>query len=259
MLRSKAVWGLLAIVAVAALFITPLIRQDSNAQQLAERVTALENRIAALERTMAQRLTSLERRVQQGGATGPRTDPAADAAYAKITQLMASGDYEGAKTQMATFMKEYGDTATAKKARRTYQELSVIGKTSPDQWQIEKWYQGEGEIDLDQGTTLLVFWEEWCPHCKREVPKLSELYTGLKSDGLQVLGLTKISRSATEEKVIAFIDQTNVSYPIAKENGELSKYFNVSGIPAAAVIKDGKVVWRGHPAQLNETQLKSWL
>jgi thioredoxin-like negative regulator of GroEL len=50
-----------------------------------------------------------------------------------------------------------------------------------------------------------------------------------------------------------------VDYPIAKETGELSRYFNVSGIPAAAVIKDGKVVWRGHPAQLKEDQLKSWL
>jgi thioredoxin-like negative regulator of GroEL len=245
-------------MAVAALFVTPIVGQDADAQTLEQRVQALENRIANLERTMAQRITSLERRMQQGAA-GPANDPAAEAAYAKISQLMAAGDYETAKTEMATFMKDYGNTTTAKKARRTYQELSVIGKATPEEWSIEKWFQGEDEVDLDKGTTLLVFWEEWCPHCKREVPKLQSLYSGLKDDGLQVVGLTKITRSATEEKVEAFINQSNVAYPIAKENGELSRYFNVSGIPAAAVIKDGKVVWRGHPAQLNEDQIKGWL
>jgi hypothetical protein len=35
--------------------------------------------------------------------------------------------------------------------------------------------------------------------------------------------------------------------------------FNVSGIPAAAVVKDGVVVWRGHPARLNNDILTGML
>ena len=124
----------------------------------------------------------------------------------------------------------------------------------------ENFRQFSGKIGfLSDGTTLLVFWEEWCPHCKREVPKMQALYSGLKDDGLQVVGLTKITRSSTEEKVTSFIAEKEIAYPVAKETGELSQYFNVSGIPAAAVLKDGKVVWRGHPAQLNEAKLKAWL
>ena len=96
-------------------------------------------------------------------------------------------------------------------------------------------------------------------HCQREVPKLQALYDNLKGDGLQVVGLTKITKSATEEKVAEFITSRSVSYPVAKENGQASQHFGVSGIPAAAVIKDGKVIWRGHPARLSEAQLKSWL
>jgi len=57
-----------------------------------------------------------------------------------------------------------------------------------------------------------------------------------------VIGLTRITKSATEEKVQAFIEEKKVEYPMAKEDGSVSRYFNVSGIPAAAVIKDGKVV-----------------
>ena len=69
---------------------------------------------------------------------------------------------------------------------------------------------------------------------------------------MQLLGLTKLSKSTTEEKHTDFIKENNVQYPTAKEDGSLSQYFNVSGIPAAAVIHNGLVVWRGHPARLPE-------
>ena len=45
----------------------------------------------------------------------------------------------------------------------------------------------------------------------------------------------------------------------AKENGDLSKHFNVSGIPAAAVVKGGKIVWRGHPGRLSDDMINGWL
>ena len=51
-----------------------------------------------------------------------------------------------------------------------------------------------------------------------------------------------------------------VSYPIAKESGDaLSKHFGVRGIPAAAMVKDGKVVWRGHPARLTDDMIEGWI
>jgi len=108
-------------------------------------------------------------------------------------------------------------------------------------------------------TTLLVFWEEWCPHCRREVPKLQQIYSELKGQGLQVVGLTKITRSATDEKVQAFITGNKIDYPIAKETGALADYFAVKGIPAAAVVKGGRIVWRGHPIRLKPELVQSWL
>ena len=58
---------------------------------------------------------------------------------------------------------------------------------------------------------------------------------------------------------LAFMTERKVGYPVAKENGKTARYFNASGIPAAAVVKDGKIVWRGHPAKLNPQLLKTWL
>jgi len=260
MLRGRSVAVLLGLAVVTALVVGPAVGQGTDVKQLEDRIAALENRLATLEKTLAQRLTSLESKIQQGAQAAPTVDPAAEAAYAEIAKLMADGDFEKAKTQMADFMKKYGATSTAQKARRTYEELSVIGKTAPPSWNIEKWFQGQDQVELAGGkTTLLVFWEEWCPHCKREVPKMQQIYTDLKGQGLQVVGLTKVTRSSTEDKVQSFITENKIDYPIAKETGELSSYFNVSGIPAAAVLKGGKVVWRGHPAQLTEDRLKSWL
>jgi len=71
--------------------------------------------------------------------------------------------------------------------------------------------------------------------------------------------MTKVNRSATEEGVQKFIDEEGLQYPIAKENGNLSKYFNVTGVPAAAVVRKGEIVWRGHPASISEELIKTWL
>ena len=262
MLRSRYVFIALALLAVGTLLVLPSLAQDSGAPGLEERMQALEGRIATLERTLAQRLAAIEQKIAAGGSAAAANplEGEAQTAFAGISRTVAAGDYDKARTEMAEFMKKYASTNAAKRARRLHDELSVIGKEMPAEWGIEKWYQGEKDVDLAGGkTTLLVFWEEWCPHCKREVPELQELYTQHKADGLQMIGFTKITRSSTEEKVTAFISDTGVGYPIAKEDGSVSRHFNVSGIPAAAVIKDGKVVWRGHPAQLNQDKLKSWL
>lgn len=233
---------------------------DAKVTELEGRIDALEKRLATLERNIVQQLQSMERRMAQGAAAPNPLEGEASAAYTKIIQLSNSGDMEQAKSQMTAFMKKYGATQTARKARSLNAELQVVGKAPPTDWGIEKWYQGESDVDLSSDkTTLLVFWEVWCPHCKREVPKIQQIYTSLKDDGLQLVGLTKITKSATEEKVKAFIESQKLAYPMAKENGSTSAYFNVSGIPAAAVVKGGKIIWRGHPARLNEALLRSWL
>lgn len=105
----------------------------------------------------------------------------------------------------------------------------------------------------------MIFRETWCSHCRREVPKLEKIYTGYKDKGLKVIGLTKINKGATPEKINEFIEEKGITYPIAKENGSLSQYFKVKGIPAAALISNGKIVWRGHPSRLPGQLLKKYL
>jgi len=265
MSRSRLfVAGAVVLALVAATFV--LAAGEATNDDLIKKLDALEQRIASLEKTLSDRLASLESKVASGGAPAqpagpdPVVEREAQAAYNQINSLVSEGKYEEAKKQMGDFMSKYGATNTARQAARLNAELAVIGKEVPPKWGIEKWFQGESEVDLaGDKTTLLVFWEVWCPHCKREVPKLQELYTSLKGDGLQVVGLTRLTRGKTEQEVESFISEQSVKYPIAKEDGTLAAYFGVSGIPAAAVVKDGKVIWRGHPARLSESMIKDWL
>jgi thiol-disulfide isomerase/thioredoxin len=223
-----------------------------------DQVKKLEERIAEVEKKQAAAPAARQGQNPMQGSGDPAKEEAARNLYTQIQEMVGKGDIEGAKKKMVELTANYGDTTTAKRAQSLNAELSVVGKAAPTDLKVEKWYQGQSEVHIDQGPTLVVFWEVWCPHCKREVPKLEATYEKYKGK-LQVVGLTKITKSSTEEKVQEFITEQKVSYPMAKETGEMSDYFAVSGIPAAAVIKDGKVVWRGHPGRLTDDMINAWL
>ena len=221
----------------------------------ADRVKALEEKVASLEE-------KIEEVAKSGGKAAPTDEKAEKAAaglYEAIGKAVRDGKIDDAKAKLSELKKKYSNTTAYRRARKIERELEVIGKASPTALAVEKWYTNEVKIDLASDTpTLLVFWEIWCPHCRREVPKMQETWT--KYEGkIQMVGLTKITRSATEEKVIEFLAENKVTYPTAKENGDLSKHFNVSGIPAAAVVKGGKIVWRGHPGRLSDEMINGWL
>lgn len=217
----------------------------------ADQVQALEEKVDSLEKKVAD----LEARpAGAGSAVDPKMEKAAQDLYTEIDGLVRSGDMETAAAKGKEMKTKYGTTTTYKKARKILSELAVVGKPVPADWgtKMEKYWQGEGEVNLTEGTTLVVFWEVWCPHCRRHMPEMIKTYDNWNSKGLGVVGVTRITKSATEEKVTEFIGENKLNYPVAKENGDLAREFGVGGIPAAAVVKDGKIVWRGHPARLTD-------
>jgi cytochrome c biogenesis protein CcmG, thiol:disulfide interchange protein DsbE len=225
---------------------------------------ALNDRVAQME----EKIEALEQKVEEaakaprGAGGAPQVDQAAEnearAFVGQIQQAVSELEFDKAKERCEKGESEYGATRTWRRAGRVCREVEVVGKDAAD-LEVEKWFQGEGTSMADKPATLLVFWEEWCPHCKREVPKIESTYKKY-GDRLNVVGLTKVTRSATDEKVAEFISQEALSYPVAKEKGgNLSNYYNVSGVPAAALVKDGKVIWRGHPARLEDQTLEQLL
>lgn len=221
-------------------------------------IARLRDQVAALEKKLAE--MPARPAAPAAPAVNPALEEPARAAVSDINRLVAAGDMEGAKQKMTEAEPKYGSTQAWKSLGRLPQELAVIGRNAPSPLKVEKWYQGESSVDPSKAkATLLVFWEQWCPHCQREVPKLEAIWQKYREQGLQVVGLTRLTRNTTEEQALAFIKERGVSYPMAKENGEMSAYFNVSGIPAAAILKDGKVVWRGNPARISEESVAKYL
>jgi thiol-disulfide isomerase/thioredoxin len=225
---------------------------------------------ACADPALEQRVADLEKKVEtiekSGGAKGKapaqpqntEEEQAAAKVLKEASGLAEELKYDEAKAKLAELKSKYGKTRAARAAQRLEREIGVVG-VDAGEFEVEKWYQGETSM-ADGKATLLVFWEVWCPHCKREVPKLNETHNKYKDKGLNVIGLTKITRNSTEEQVTEFMKEKDVQYATAKEQGDsMSKRFGVSGIPAAAVVKDGKVVWRGHPARLKDEMIEGWL
>ena len=133
-------------------------------------------------------------------------------------------------------------------------EVGVIGREA-GKLEVLRWIQGKASFE-DSAVTLLVFWESWCPHCQDGMPGVETLYQKFQADGLNVVGATRIMEKATMTSVIGFIVDYKISFPIAKVTQDFASHFGVDGVPAAVLIKHGKVLWRGNPDRINETTIK---
>lgn len=218
---------------------------DSATQQ---KVADLENRLAAAEKALAE---------GGGAAKGEDRDQQAIALYREAQTLGSQDKNDEAKAKYRDCVENFGDTKVARACAAQLRQLEVVGSEIANLSNIE-WLAGQSDIDEGKAT-LVVFWELWCPHCKREVPKLQETFTKFKGQGFNVVSLTKMSRGKTKDEILAFMKEEGVSYPVGKEDGSMSEFFGVQGVPAAAVVKDGKVVWRDHPARITDAMIQGWI
>ena len=195
-------------------------------------------------------------RTEPGDGAQARGEAEAAALLGEAHQLWQEGDLAAAGPKLAELLERFPTSRAARIGRRLAAELEVVG--TPARLEVEHWFQGEVSLE-DHRVTLLVFWEVWCPHCKREVPELQELYERY-GERLGLVGLTKMTRNVSEEQVRSFLTDHGVTYPIALErSATMSAHYGVHGVPAAAVVREGQVIWRGHPARLTDALVERWL
>lgn len=256
----------LLAAAILALICLPALAQsdDDKTAALETRVTALEQKISALQtqiRNLSRQISGLQQQAKPAAAPAQPSaadEQAAAKLYEEIVDLSSVGKADEARARFKELSTKYGNTRTARRAQSLERELALMGSEAPTDYSITKWLQGEVSLPPDK-PTLLVFWELWCPHCRREAPKMQQIYEKYGERGLQVIGMTRLSRDTTEDKVMSFLQEQKISYPNAQVEYEVNRAFDVRGIPAAALVKDGKIIWRGHPARLTDEALDKLL
>lgn len=92
---------------------------------------------------------------------------------------------------------------------------------------------------------VLHFWASWCPYCRQEMPKLTQLATEFAAQGVRVLA---ISSDEDSEKLTAFVAQHQLPYPVVadlKSAAPVFDQYGISGIPVTFVVaKDGHAAFR---------------
>lgn len=173
---------------------------------------------------------------------------------------MDAGDYEMAERALQRLIDTFPRDRMASSARNQIATMQLLGKEGPE-FTIDEWLGGSATSvgDLKGKPTMLVFWATWCPHCRREMPNVEERFQKYK-DQVNIVAVTRNTRGQTTDKVREYIGENGLSFPIAIDPGDTSRAYGVSGIPAAALLdKDGKVVFRNHPARLTDDLIEQYL
>jgi thiol-disulfide isomerase/thioredoxin len=120
-----------------------------------------------------------------------------------------------------------------------------------------KWIQGEPLKTFEPGKVYLFeCWATWCGPCIAVIPHVNELHKKYSAKGLRVIGMNVWEDG--EEKVVKFVKDKGdgMAYPVAYTGRgsafetEWLKAAGVRGIPHAFVVKEGRLLFTTHPAQL---------
>lgn len=264
-MNTNKIWkpllgGLVACLAVLALLRPALFpaSEGSNDSALIQELTA---KVEGLEQSLLKRIDAIDARLELSGQPQPIISQGEELRLLQeIDYHASSGDSAALEDALLFYLEQFEESENAHLARKMLYEVSAVGRDVPGDWQVERMYQGsEAELNGVDGLKVLLFWELWCPHCREEIPRMQRLHSSLKMEGGSVVALTEVNGESSDAQVAAFIDENGIGYPVAKISAKLKARFNVSGVPAAAIVADGRIVWRGHPARLSQEMLQQWL
>lgn len=169
-----------------------------------------------------------------------------DAIRKHYTQL----DIAKTREQMAALESAQPTVAQEPVYQKLQRDLGVVGRKAGDLKGVN-WLQGKTDLDVSP-LSLVVFWESWCPHCQDAMPLIQKMFSQYHVKGLNVIGLTRITKPADMTSVIQFIAENEIEFSIGKDPGRISEHFHATSVPAAAFVKDGVIIWRGNPDWITE-------
>lgn len=134
-----------------------------------------------------------------------------------------------------------------------------LGPGSPaPKLEIKRWLKGEPIKGFEKGKTYVIdFWASWCPNCLISIPHLTEL--AQKNPDVVFLGAGIWEEDGRQLK--AFMSRMGdqmgyrIGYSGNKDAGMGPTWMRPAvqrGIPTAFIVKDRKIMWIGHPDDLDK-------
>ncbi|MFC1573034.1 tetratricopeptide repeat protein [Candidatus Eisenbacteria bacterium] len=245
------------------------VRRSSLGEDDPETIMAQENIAVILEAQGryedAERITRevLERRREVFGEEHPET-LVAMMLLAEV--LQSRGELSAAEalartihtTRIRVSGEDHGQTRSARRLlagillveSKVEEAQGLYGdRMLPGAMGVDHWLQGESNPEAGP-LTMIVALESWCPYSAQAMPRLQEIYEAYQNKGLEMIGLTQITRSSTEEKVRALVQEFGITFPIAKVNENVPSDLYPGNVPHAVIAKEATIVWRGHPANI---------
>lgn len=134
---------------------------------------------------------------------------------------------------------------------------SMTGKECPPISPVYLNHVDDSPPKLAGTVHIIEFWATWCPPCRQSIPHLNKIWDKYHEQGLEIIGISQEQPKEIED----FFEKTKMSYRVANDpDGSLHDTFNIRGIPRAFLVgKDGKIIWEGHPMELQESQIEEAL
>lgn len=128
-----------------------------------------------------------------------------------------------------------------------------LGADAPEiEWAKTFHFEGMPTAKLTElrgSVVLLAFWATQSSDCRQMIPRLNELHGKYAARGLVVLGVS----TDPADEVEKYVAKYEVAYPVAI--GLRSEY-KVRIVPYGYLIdRNGKIIWRGSPASVDEDQI----
>ena len=137
--------------------------------------------------------------------------------------------------------------------------MAAVGGTVSQDVLPTTWLAGEAPKSWPtEEVWLIECWASWCRPCLAAIPHMEELWQQVKGEGIRFVGVNMGDRK-TPDQLKTFLERQPVppTYAIAVDGGDrLARALGVRGIPAAYLVKGGKVIWQGHPQSLTVEKLR---
>lgn len=124
--------------------------------------------------------------------------------------------------------------------RRAPQSAVEVGQPALD-FTVPSFPSGQVRLHNHRGRVVLVnFWATWCPPCVEESPSLQKFAELMRTQGVEVLGISVDQDPAALQK---FIDQSHLTFTIGRDpNQELARRYGTFQFPETYIVdRDGRV------------------